>query len=130
VNTRSRQIDPDYQVAHRDQNPLLLLNIIIRVHTNEGLNTTVAIVNARKVYTYVRKYSYESVADFKRRFDLSLQVYQSVGNERPEEAIIAADFIDKLDRGRFADLQDELHNKSLQAAKDEAVYPVTLNAAL
>jgi len=62
--------------------------------------------------------------------DLSLQVYQSIGNERPKEAIIPADFIDKLYRRRFADLQDELRNKSLQAAKDEAVYSVTLNAAL
>jgi len=120
-------VDPDYQVAHRNQIPLLLLNIIIRVHTNEGLNVTGAIVNARKVYSSVRQYSYGSVADFKRRFGLSLQVSQSAGNERPEEAIITAEFIDKLDRGRFADLQDELRNKSLQAAEDEVALLFTSN---
>ena len=121
--------DPDYEVAHREQNPLLLLNIIIRVHTNEGLNATGAIVNARKFYSSVRQYDYESVADFKKRFDLSLQVNESVGNERPVEAILAAEFIDKLDRSRFGEMQIKLHNESLTAGEDEAVYPVTLNAA-
>jgi len=121
--------DPDFEVAHREQNPLLLLNIIIRVHTNEGLNATGAIVNARKFYSSLRQYDYESVADFTKRFDLSLQVNESVGVERTDEAIVAAEFIDKLDRGRFEELQKDLHNRSLDAADDEPVYPVTLNAA-
>ena len=121
--------DPEFEVAHTEQNPLLLLNIIIRVHTNEGLNATGSIVNARRFYSSLRQYDYESVADFKRRFDLSMQVNESVGIERPDEAILAAEFIDKLDRGKFGALQTELHNRPLQAADDEEVYPVTLNAA-
>jgi len=121
--------DPEYAAVHLEQNPHRLLNIIIRVHTNEGLNPTGAIVNARKFYSSVRQYDYKSVADFKRRFDLTAQVKDCVGIERVDEAILAAEFIDKLDRGRFGALQNELYNESPRAAEVKIVYPVTLNDA-
>ena len=71
--------DPEYVAVQLEQNSIRLLNIIIRVHTNKGLNLTGTIVNARKIYSSIQHDDFESIADFKKRFDLSIKVNDSVG---------------------------------------------------
>jgi hypothetical protein len=52
----------------------------------------------------------ESIAEFKRRFDDALAMYNHTGCEEIDEATIAVDFLYQLDSQRFTSLRVELEN--------------------
>ena len=81
-------------------------------------------LKARSAYSNINQDSTKSVASLKKRIDNALKVYDAVGQSRPADEELAADFIRKLDANRFAGLRADLENKQLVSGQD--LYPKTL----
>ena len=81
---------------------------------------------ARAAYNAISQYPNESVLELRKRIEDSLKVYDAVEQERPDDLELAADFIAKLDVGRFATLISELENGA-RLGRDE--FPKTLEDA-
>ena len=79
---------------------------------------------ARQAYSEIRQSRTESVADLKKRFDSALLVYDAVGQKKPPDEEIAADFVSKLDPFRFATMKALLENSKMMTGTDN--FPKTL----
>eukprot|EP01041_Mallomonas_annulata_P013050 gene13050-27536_t len=78
------------------------------------------------LYANLKQNTAESVARFKEKFDNALLALDAAEADRPDEQDLAADFIDKLDKARFGDMQLELRNNMTFGIGE---FPATLQAA-
>ena len=79
---------------------------------------------ARQAYSEIKQSRSESVAQLKNRFDSALLVFDAVGQKKPPEEEIAADFVSKLDPFRFATMKALLENSKMMTGTDN--FPKTL----
>ena len=68
--------------------------------------------NTIKRHESLKMYPSESLLDFKRRFDHSLEAFSSVGLDLPNEEVLVFRFMDALDDGRFNIFKVERFNWS------------------
>ena len=105
--------------------PLDLWKAIVATHMAAVTGATACDKSrARSAYSNINQDSTESVASLKKRIDNALKVYDAVGQSRPADEELAADFIRQLDTNRFAGLRADLENKQLIYGQD--MYPKTL----
>ena len=71
---------------------------------------TVLKAAAYKAYGDIKQNPYESLSDFKTRFDLSYQAYQDNGNAAKDDEDVAMDFLESLDKGRYIEFVVEMLN--------------------
>ena len=98
----------------KSNDPLDLWKAIVATHMAAVTGATACDKSrARSAYSNINQDSTESVASLKKRIDNALKVYDAVGQSRPADEELAADFIRKLDANRFAGLRADLENKQL-----------------
>ena len=81
--------------------------------------------SARQEYEKCHQGEFESIVDFKRRFDTRLEIYKSSGNEEIKAEDAAMDFLYALDDNRYAEFKAELVNDLTKGTLEES--PKTVN---
>jgi hypothetical protein len=85
---------------------------------------TVIKKTARDDYRKCTQGEFESIVDYKRRFDARLETYKASGNQPLDDKDIAMDFMYGLDNSRYAEFKAEIVN---DIAKDIMKEPDDLN---
>lgn len=97
---------------------LRLSEILLSTGQPQGTDTTLSLSLSQQ--------SYETLTRFKERFDAAILALQAVGADVPTAEDQAIEFINRLDKSRFAEFQVELaNNVYLQVG----VYPQSLTDA-
>lgn len=116
----------DWENIQNMDDPLLLWKAIIDTHQNSILGDKLLdLEHANAQYINIAQQPFESLADYKRRFDDCLDRLEALGvvKEPPEMAI---HFITKLDNYRYGEFKTRLHdNVGMNAAN----YPTSLTDA-
>ena len=93
------------------ENPVELLNLINTVCLTPGnLSEGERKRTARKSYTNIFQDKYETVGDFRKRFNAALETLAQVGETQPDEETKAIDFALALNRNRFGQFQVDYRN--------------------
>jgi hypothetical protein len=101
----------NWRAMESEQNMKFLRQRIVDTHqTGEERISPVAKKIARDRLHNCKQNHTESIAEFKRRFDDALAMYNHTGCEEIDEATIAVDFLYQLDSQRFTSLRVELEN--------------------
>ena len=112
----------------RDNDPEALWTAILKTHMAAVTQSAAGDkARARQAYSEIHQDRTESVAQLKRRIDSALMVYDAVGQKRPSNEELAADFISKLDPFRFSAMKALLENSKVMTGADN--YPKTMIAA-
>lgn len=107
--------------------PLSLTIAIKKTHIIASVgNAVIDQAAARKAYNKVQQNPHESLVVYKRHFDDAITAMVSVGETKPSEDKLAADFIDRLDNNRYASLKATLTNN---VTMNLGTYPATLTEA-
>jgi hypothetical protein len=104
-----------YIQAEKTRDPLSLWKIVIAVHllNTRELDVQVAKRRAQEAFSQCRMMFYENLAQFKRRFELRLKIYESIWKDCDvmDDKTAAEYFIEKLDRDRYGTIQLNYRNK-------------------
>jgi hypothetical protein len=92
--------------------PLLLWKVIKELHmvATSSKVTQVVMRKAREEYQSCKQGAFESLVDFKARFDSRYDEYKDQGNVELSEEDVAMDFLESLDRARYSDFIVETIN--------------------
>jgi hypothetical protein len=117
----------DYATIEAERDPLKLW-LAIKV-TNQTLTTSkvAAVVkkSAREEYNACKQGTYESIVDYKRRFNARLDAYIAGGNTAIPKEDITMDFMYGLDNTRYTEFKAEIIN---DIQKEVMEQPEDLNA--
>jgi hypothetical protein len=112
-----------WELINEEKDPLGLWQIIVRTHIapSTGMLKTDKL-EVRKAYANLSQGSSETVLSFRERTQRALNMMLGLNMPDMDPEIVAADFIDRLDNGRFESLKTAITNglkeypKSLQEA--------------
>ena len=92
--------------------PLLLWKTIKELHMVATSSKVTQVVKrkAREEYQSCKQGAFESLVDFKARFDSRYDAYKDQGNVELSEEDVAMDFLESLDRARYSDFIVETIN--------------------
>jgi hypothetical protein len=92
--------------------PLLLWKAIKELHMVATSSKVTQVVKrkAREEYQSCKQGAFESLVDFKARFDSRYDAYKDQGNVELTEEDVAMDFLESLDRARYSDFIVETIN--------------------
>jgi hypothetical protein len=155
ISSSSQQKVKETGFTEGDNDPEMLWRRILQTHKVGGQFGVDPLdkLSARKNYNNVRQFPNESVVDYHTRFIRAFKAYKTAyaldqpvirpaeahqgddestvtlesGQLYPDEATLAADFIDRLYGARFAQFKTDLYNNSVAGIAD---YPSTLSEAL
>ena len=118
---------PDYSTADANRDPKKLWSIVVNTHllNCREMDIDVAKTKAQVAFNQCKMMFYESLADFKVRFELRLQVYELAWSMGPPDedgetevidfyvppAVAAQYFIEKLDPERYGTVQTNYRTK-------------------
>ena len=106
------QDHPDWSKVEASRDPLELWLIIRSSHQILTTSKVATVIKktAREEYAACKQGPYENIVDFKRRFDARLDALKASGNEEPDPADIAMDFLYALDNTRYGEFKAEVVN--------------------
>jgi len=102
----------DYETIVSKTDPLDLWKALTAIHqvsTKSKLDFMIK-NQAFKDYTSVRQGPFESIADFKVKFDAKYKSYLDHGNPKREDPDVAIEFLTALDTSRYGEFMTELIN--------------------
>jgi hypothetical protein len=110
--------------AERD--PLRLWLAIRESHQTCSTSKVASVIkkSAREEYSACKQGIYESIVDFKSRFDARLEAYKASGNTAISDEDVATDFLYALDNSRYDEFKAEIVN---DIQKNVMKQPKTLN---
>ena len=116
----------DYNTFSKTLDPLALWEAISTKHTIPIATGSKAVLkqSAFSEYANVRQGEFESLADFRVRFDLKYKSYVDNGNKAKDEEDIAMDFLEALDKGRYVEFVVKFLNN---IAKNLILEPSNVN---
>ena len=118
------KLDPNWAAIERSKDPLALYKRLLEVHRTANSGFTVEDKRkSREEYSRMRQQSSETITQFKERFLQSLDAMKACGQDRPSDEDQAADFVNKLDNGRYAKFKTDLINNNTLGV---GVFPQTL----
>jgi len=99
------------------RDPLDLWITIKKSHQILTTSNVAAVIKktAREEYSACRQGSFESIMDYKRRFDSKLDALKASGNDVPTPADVAMDFLYGLDNVRYGEFKAEVVNDMQKA---------------
>jgi hypothetical protein len=102
----------DWPTIEASRDPLNLWKIIKECHQTLTTSKVASVIKktAREEYSSCRQGVYESIVDYKRRFDARLDTYKASGNQEPTAEDIRMDFLYGLDNSRYAKFKAEIVN--------------------
>ena len=101
------------QIAWRD-NPLLLWLAIRDTHVVQAIGQgQIDRMTAREQYGRLRQGALESLVNFKERTDEAIRALEAYAVEVLPQADLATDFINRLDKARYAQFQVDLQNNAM-----------------
>ena len=102
-----------YAEAFAEKDPLKLFRLIRATHIVEASGDAAADAQeARNHFSALRMQAYETVDDFKQRFDYAVEVLRATGHDYYTDAMQASEFVQKLDY-RFSQLKADIDNGAL-----------------
>ena len=114
LSTESEQVimqHPRWNVIQERDDPLELWRAIRDTHVVNAVGQNqVDRMIAREQYGRLRQQPNENITQFKERTDEAIRAMQSYGVPVPPEEDLASDFINRLDKARYANFQAELMN--------------------
>jgi hypothetical protein len=116
----------DYAEIDEKVDPLLLWKAIKELHMVATSSKVTQVVKrkAREEYQSCKQGAFESLVDFKARFDSRYDAYKDQGNVELSEEDVAMDFLESLDRARYSEFIVETIN---DIAKGVMVPPKDVN---
>jgi hypothetical protein len=114
----------DWDEIETSKDPLRLYLRILATHRTA--NTGFGLQDRRKAreeYNNLRQLNNETITDFKKRFDHTLDVFRACDQDAPPDEDLAADFIGKLDNARYGTFKTLLDNNQMLGI---GVFPRTL----
>jgi hypothetical protein len=102
----------DWVKAESDRDPLQLWLIIKKCHQILMTSKVATVIKktVREEYESCRQGPFEGIMDFKRCFDAKLDALKVSGNDEPEAADLAMDFLYTLDNSRYGEFKAEVIN--------------------
>lgn len=104
---------PEYDAAESTHCPLALWTILVKRHSlaTAPLNNPVERRRiAREAVNKVAQSRYESISDYRKRWESAVAMRTEAGNPEVDPADEMAEFIDRLDSARYADFVREYRN--------------------
>ena len=111
---------PKYGVFNKAVCPLELWLAVKERHliTTTSQDARIIKQTAAQDYSSLRQGAFESLIDFKRKFDLKYKAYVSLGNHAKDEEDQAMDFLNALDKSRYGNFVcDILNGVQMEAIK-------------
>jgi hypothetical protein len=117
----------NWSTIEASRDPLSLWKIIKECHQTLTTSKVTSVIKktAREEYASCRQGAYESIVDYKRRFEARLDAYKASGNQEPTAEDIGMDFLYGLDNSRYAEFKAEIIN---DIQKGILTQPKDLNA--
>ena len=115
----------DYDVFHVQKDPLALWKAIEETHRVASLSTIETEVRktARSTYQSISQHPYESIVEYKARFEEALKAYEAMDNPVLKGEDIASDFLHGLDDARYSEFKiSVLNNISWGAIEQPKTY--------
>jgi len=106
--------DPNWRAIEKSKDPLRLYKRLLDVQRTA--NTGFTVENKRKSreeFNKLRQQPYETITQFKERFNLSLESMTACGQDLPSDEDYAAEFVAKLDNTRYTGFKTELRNNNV-----------------
>jgi hypothetical protein len=118
--------DKAFKQLELDRDPLDLWLMLKKMHMVSTVSKVETVIKktARDDYRKCTQGEFESIVDYKRRFDARLETYKASGNQPLDDKDIAMDFMYGLDNSRYAKFKAEIVN---DIAKDIMKEPDDLN---
>ena len=104
---------PKYSDFNKNVCPMGLWNAVKERHLVSTMSQDARIIKqaAGDEYSKLEQGAFESLIDFKRKFDLKYKTYMTLGNHPKDEEDQAIDFLNKLDTSRYGNfVVDYLNN--------------------
>ena len=116
----------DYDAAKREVDPLRLWLIVKELHMVTTSSRVEAVVKRKawEEYAMCKQGVFESLRDYKARFDVKYESYVAQGNPPKDEADQAMDFLEGLDKSRYGEFVVEVIN---DVAKGSMKAPKSVN---
>lgn len=116
----------DYEAVKEEVDPLGLWLIIKELHMVTTSSRVEAVVKRKawEEYAMCKQGVFESLMDYKARFDIKYESYVAQGNPEKDEADRAMDFLEGLDKSRYGEFVVEVIN---DVAKGSMSPPKSVN---
>eukprot|EP00557_Chaetoceros_sp_GSL56_P005694 CAMPEP_0176500028 /NCGR_PEP_ID=MMETSP0200_2-20121128/13286_1 /TAXON_ID=947934 /ORGANISM="Chaetoceros sp., Strain GSL56" /LENGTH=1532 /DNA_ID=CAMNT_0017898575 /DNA_START=170 /DNA_END=4768 /DNA_ORIENTATION=+ len=116
----------DYETVKGDVDPLGLWMIIKELHMVTTSSRVEAVVKRKawEEYAMCKQGVFESLMDYKARFDVKYESYVAQGNPEKDEADRAMDFLEGLDKSKYGEFVVEVIN---DVAKGSMKPPQSVN---
>jgi len=104
--------DASFVTIEAERDPLNLWMLLKTTHMVATISKVPGIIkkSARSEYEKCKQGEFESIVDFKRKFDTRLEIYKSSGNDPVDPEDAAMDFLYALDDNRYAEFKADLVN--------------------
>jgi hypothetical protein len=115
----------DHETFHLSKDQLALWKAIEETHRVASVSTIETEVRrtAREVYRSTTQHAYESIVEYRERFEEALKTYYAKGNPLMADADIASDFLNGLDDARHSEFKiNFLNNITLGAVEQPKTY--------
>jgi hypothetical protein len=108
----------DYETINESVDPLLLWKAIKKLHMVSTSSKVEQVMKrkAREEYHTCKQGTFESLVDFKARFDTRYEAYKGQGNVELTAEDVAMDFLESLDRARYGEFIVETINDIAKGA--------------
>ena len=102
----------DYSKADDTFDPLELWKIVKEIHMISTKSKSVRVVKRKSCEEYYacKQGAFESLVDFKARFDTRFEAYKQQGNPEKDDEDVAMDFLESLDKTRYGEFVCDILN--------------------
>ena len=113
--------DASFATIEAERDPLKLWMLLKTTHMVATISKVPGIIkkSARSEYEKCKQGEFESIVDFKRKFDTRLEIYKSSGNDPVDPEDAAMDFLYALDDNRYAEFKADLVNDLAMGTLEE-----------
>jgi Zinc knuckle. len=101
-----------YEAVNDSVDPLELWKIVKEIHMISTKSKSVRVVKRKSCEEYYacKQGAFETLVDFKARFDTRYEAYKHQGNPEKDDEDVAMDFLESLDKTRYGDFMCDIFN--------------------
>jgi hypothetical protein len=116
----------DYDTVNENVEPLELWRIVREIHMISTKSKSARVIKRKSCEEYYacKQGAFETLVDFKARFDARYEAYQQQGNPEKDDEDVAMDFLESLDKTRYGEFVCDILN---DIAKEVMKEPKNVN---